>query len=96
MFCSQSRRRRSAHSLSADQPHVAAFREIDDRVQYMNAKGIIADLVLAWTPDQFVKLFPSWQQRERYMRYLVARYSAMHITWQLANEFENSETAGSC
>ena len=79
--------------LSADQPNVAAFREIDDRVRYVNSKGIVADLVLAWTPDQLVKLFPSWQQRERYVRYLAARYSAMHITWQLSNEFENSDNS---
>jgi hypothetical protein len=78
---------------SADQPRAAAFREIDERIRYMNSKGIIADLVLAWTPDQLVKLFPSWRQRERYVRYLAARYSAMHITWQLANEFENTENS---
>jgi hypothetical protein len=75
---------------SADQPNAAAFREIDDRVRYMNSKGIIADLAFAWTPDQIIKLFPSWQQRERYVRYLAARYSAMHVTWQLADEFESS------
>lgn len=76
---------------SADQPETALFREIDDRVRAMNAKGLVADLVLAWTPDQLTKLFPSWEQRERYLRYIVARYAAMHVTWQLANEFERAE-----
>ncbi|MGE5646807.1 MAG: DUF4038 domain-containing protein [Acidobacteriota bacterium] len=78
---------------SADQPETALFRELDDRVRFMNAKGLIADLVLAWTPDQLAKLFPSWEQRERYLRYLVARYAAMNVTWQLANEFERSENS---
>jgi hypothetical protein len=75
---------------SADQPETAFFRDLDDRIRYMNSKGIIADLVLAWNPDQLARLFPSWQQRERYLRYLVARYSALNVTWQLAEEFEAS------
>ncbi len=73
---------------SADQPEIAAFREIESRIRYMNDKGIVADLVLAWTPTQFAKLFPSWEERERYLRYVVARYAAFDVTWQLANEFE--------
>jgi hypothetical protein len=76
---------------SPDQPELAAFRELDDRVRYMNAKGIIADLVLAWTPGQLTALFPTWEDRERYLRYLVARYSALDVTWQLTCEFEASE-----
>ncbi|HVX66584.1 MAG TPA: DUF5060 domain-containing protein [Bryobacteraceae bacterium] len=76
---------------SADQPDLAAFREIDERVRYMNAKGIIADLVLAWTPEQFSTLFPTWEQRERYLRYLMARYAALDVTWQLACTFESSD-----
>ncbi len=76
---------------SADQPEVAAFRELDSRIHYLNAKGMIADLVLAWTPDQFATLFPSWEQRERYLRYVVARYGALDVTWQLAAEFEKAD-----
>jgi hypothetical protein len=78
---------------AADQPETSLFRELDDRVRYMNAKGIVADLVLAWTPEQLVKLFPSWEQRERYVRYIVARYAALHVSWQLANEFEKSDNS---
>lgn len=76
---------------SAGQPDPSVFREIDGRVRYMNGKGIIADLVLAWSGDQVQKLFPSWKQRERFIRYLVARYSAMQVTWQLVEEFESAE-----
>jgi hypothetical protein len=74
--------------LSPDQPNPEHFRELDQRVLAMNKKGIFADLVLAGDQNHLVKVFPSWQQRERYIRYLVARYAPMMITWQGVQEFE--------
>ncbi len=71
-----------------DLPDAAHFRELDYRIRYMNSKGIFADLVLAGDENHLADLFPTWQQRERYIRYLVARYSSMHITWQGVQEFE--------
>ncbi len=76
--------------LSADQPNPEVFRELDERILALNRKGIIADLMVAYDQRQLQNLFPSWQQRERYVRYLVARYSAMDVTWQ---GFENFEQA---
>ena len=76
---------------TADQPNPDFFREVDQRVLAMNRKGIIADLVLGWDENHLAKLFPAWQQRERYIRYVVARYAAMHITWQGVQEFEEYE-----
>ena len=78
---------------SADQPQIAFFRELDERIRYMNAKSVVADLVAAWDPDQLAKLFPSWEERRRYFRYLVARYGAMHLTWQLVEQFETTNNA---
>ncbi len=74
-----------------DQPNPDFFREVDQRVLALNRKGIIADLVLGWDENQLAKLFPAWQQRERYLRYVVARYTAMHVTWQGVQEFEEYE-----
>jgi hypothetical protein len=74
-----------------DHPNPEFFREVDQRILYMNRKGIIADLVLAGDENHLAKLFPTWQQRERYIRYLVARYAAMNITWQGVQEFEEYE-----
>ena len=54
----------------------------------MNRKGIVVDLILAGDENHLAKLFPTWQQRERYIRYLVARYAPMNITWQGVQEFE--------
>jgi hypothetical protein len=73
---------------SPDRPDPAFFRELDERILYMNRKGIIADLVLAGDENHLVELFPTREQRERYIRYLVGRYAAMHITWQGVQEFE--------
>ncbi len=76
---------------SPGQPNPAEFHELDERILYINRKGLIADLVLAYDRNQLTDLFPSWQQRERYVRYLVARYAAMNVTWQGVEEFDNYE-----
>ncbi len=70
-------------------PDAPIFRELDSRVLYLNHKGMVADLVLGWNAGQLASLFPSWEERQRFVRYVVARYSAMHVTWQLAGSFEN-------
>jgi len=74
-----------------DQPNPDHFREVDQRILYMNRKGILADLVLGFDENHLAKWFPTWQQRERYIRYVVARYSAMNVTWQGVQEFEEYE-----
>lgn len=73
---------------SPDRPNPEWFQEVDRRVQFMNRNGITYDLLMAGDQNQLVKLFPTWQQRERFVRYLVARYAAMNITWQGVQEFE--------
>jgi hypothetical protein len=72
-------------------PDPAVFRELDDRIAYMNRKGIIADLVLAWDQNHLARLFPDREGRARYVRYVVARYAPFHITWQGVQEFEEYE-----
>lgn len=74
--------------LTPDQPDLAAFRELDQRILALNGKGITADLMLAYDQRQFTTQFPDWPRRERYVRYLVARYAAMDITWQGFESFE--------
>jgi Domain of unknown function (DUF5060)/Protein of unknown function (DUF4038)/Putative collagen-binding domain of a collagenase len=69
----------------------AFFRALDERILYMNGKGVVADLVLGAGANHLAQLFPTWQDRERYVRYLVARYSAMNITWQGVENFEEYE-----
>lgn len=71
-----------------DRPPAEYFREVDRRVAYMNSKGITYDLLLAGDQNQLANLLPDRRQRERYVRYLVARYAAMNITWQGVQEWE--------
>jgi len=71
-----------------DSPNLAYFQRLDERVRYLNQKGIIADLILAGGPGYLVKLFPSAQDRRRFVRYVVGRYAAMNVTWQGVDQFE--------
>jgi len=73
---------------SPDEPDPAYFRELDSRIRFLNEKGITVDLILGGDNNQLAELFPTWEQRERYVRYVVARYAPMNVTWQLVQEFE--------
>lgn len=72
-----------------NQPDPAFFRTLDERVRYSNQKGIIFDMILGGGGNELAKLFPDRQQRERYIRYMVARYAAFNITWQMVQDFES-------
>jgi len=74
---------------SPDSPDVAYFQRLDSRVRYLNQKGLVVDLILAGGPNYLVKLFPTWEQRRRFIRFLAGRYSAMNITWQGVDRFED-------
>ena len=58
----------------------------------MNQKGIVADLILAGPQNQLTRLFPTWQQRQRYISYIVGRYAGMNVTWQGVQAFETYDT----
>jgi len=72
-----------------DQPAVNHFRELDRRIEYLNSKGIVADLLFGGADNELADLLPRRDQRERYVRYVVARYGAYNITWQGLEEFES-------
>jgi hypothetical protein len=75
--------------LGPDRPNPAFFEELDRRVAEIHKRGITTDLMLASDPDCITALFPDWQARERFIRYVVARYAAFNITWQGLGEFED-------
>jgi hypothetical protein len=70
-------------------PELAVFQRLDQRVRYLNQKGITADLVLAAGASTLTRLFPGWEQRRRFVRYVVGRYAGMNITWQGVDAFED-------
>jgi hypothetical protein len=80
---------RDAAFQSPDSPDLAQFRRLDQRVRYLNEKGMVVDLVLAGGPGFLTKVFPSWEQRQRFVRFLAGRYAAMNITWQGVDRFED-------
>jgi hypothetical protein len=71
-----------------DSPNLAYFQKLDERIRYLNNKGITADLILASDGAALTRMFPVWDQRRRFVRYLVARYAPMHVTWQGVEHFE--------
>src|ERR1035437_9339607 len=72
-----------------DVPNLAFFQQLDQRVRYLNQKGILADLSLARSPAALATAFPSPEQRRRFARYVAGRYAAMNVTWQAAERFED-------
>jgi len=72
-----------------DTPTPAYFDELDRRVTAIHKRGITTDLILASDPNYISSLFPDWQSRERFIRYIVARYAPLNITWHGLEEFED-------
>lgn len=71
-----------------NEPDLARFRRLDERLRYINQKGIVADLILAADPGQLTQLFPNREERQRFVRYAAARYDAFNVTWQAVQTFE--------
>ena len=69
-------------------PNERHFAELDRRIREINKRGIVADVVICSNPGVITSLFPDWQSRQDLVRFLVARYAPMNITWQGVGEFE--------
>lgn len=76
-----------------DKPNLKYFAELDRRILALHKKGITTDLMLGSDPDSYAKLFPDWQSRKRFVRYVVGRYGALNITWQGFEQFEGHTSA---
>ncbi len=69
-------------SANPDRPDVAYLRELDERVRYINQKGMVFDMILTKTMPQ------TSEERDRFVRYMAARYGAFNMTWQCVQAFE--------
>jgi Domain of unknown function (DUF5060)/Protein of unknown function (DUF4038) len=74
---------------ASDRPNPGYFDQLDRRIAVIHKSGITTDLMLASNPECITALFPDAQARERFIRYVVARYAAFNITWQGFEEFED-------
>lgn len=75
-------------AFRAGLPDGAYLEDLEGRITAANRKGLTADVVLAPTAGRLTALFRSAEERERFLRYVVARYAPLHITWLLAERFE--------
>ncbi len=73
---------------AADQILPAHFQQVDRRVRALNAAGMVVDLILGWDRNQLAEILPTSKDRQRYLNYVIARYAAFNVTWQLVQEFE--------
>ncbi|MCU1338987.1 MAG: hypothetical protein JWO19_4568 [Bryobacterales bacterium] len=62
-------------------PANADLREAVERIRAINARGIVADVVIGVIP-------PDRQEREQYITDIAARFSALNITWMGSPAFE--------
>lgn len=69
-------------------PNPAYFQELDARLAAMNAKGIVADLILGTDNNRLADLFSTSDQLRRYLKYVTARFAAYNVTWQMVQEIE--------
>jgi hypothetical protein len=70
-------------------PDFSYFDALDARLLAANERGFTLDLILA--SDDFVRsgALKNWDQRGPLIRYLVARYGALNVTWQGIEHFED-------
>lgn len=71
-----------------DQPDATYFKQLDQRVAAIHAKGLVTDLILGGPADQLRRMFPDREALNRYISYVAARYSSFNITWELVLDYE--------
>jgi hypothetical protein len=69
-------------------PDLKYFQRLDERVRYLNQKGIIADLTIAPDSATLTKMASTPAARRRLISFLVGRYAGFNITWEVLAEFE--------
>ncbi|MDZ7310208.1 MAG: FG-GAP-like repeat-containing protein, partial [candidate division KSB1 bacterium] len=81
------------YSNHVDNLNPGFFQILDQRVAYMNSRGIVAGLLLAWA-DEGWQQFSTPAQVDRYIQYLINRYAAYNVIWITAGEYEEAEPPG--
>ncbi len=81
--------------FEAETLNPAFWQEVDTRLEYMNQNGITVMLMLAWAEDGTVgdwAGFANDEARLRYARYIVGRYSAYNVAFNVAGEWNEYAT----
>jgi hypothetical protein len=85
-------------ALAGEQINPCYWREVDERLAYLNQQGIVGGLVLAWGRKKWKQEVEPWawdrfaglEARQRYARYVAARYSAYDVYLLVAGEWNAS------
>ena len=80
-------------SSAVDSLNPAFFRALDQRVAYMNAKGLVVGLMFAWGNGGWLN-FETTAQVDRFVRYVINRYAAYNVFWITAGEYEEGAPVG--
>ncbi|MCP5115045.1 MAG: DUF4038 domain-containing protein, partial [bacterium] len=78
--------------LSAERINPGYWQEVDERVAFANEQGLVVGLALAWGDKRKVepfawRRFRSVEARQRYARYVAARYSAYAVYFLVSGEW---------
>jgi hypothetical protein len=83
--------------MASERINPAYWQEVDRRLAYLNGKGMVAGLVLAWgrkrsdDSEPFAwDCFPDLEAKTRYAHYIAARYGAYDVYWIVAGEWNAS------
>ncbi len=81
-----------ADSPNRDNLNLAYWEKLDEVVQYMQRKGMVADLIVTnFYPNGHMAGTDA--QNDRFVRYVASRYAAYaNVIWTLANEWERGNT----
>lgn len=71
------------------EPNLPFFTDLDGKLLSADEKGFTLDLVLADNSIVKAGLLTDFAAREPLIRYLMARYSGLNVTWQAIDEFED-------
>ena len=80
------------HDLAAERLNPDYWQEVDRRLAHANSRGIVCGLALAWgdkrKQEPFAwRMFPDVEARQRYARYVAARYSAFDTYFIVSGEW---------
>jgi hypothetical protein len=79
--------------IGAETINPAYFREVDERIAFANAQGIVTGVVVAWAnkgrqePYSWGRL-PGVEARQRFARYAAARYGAYDVYFIVGAEWQ--------
>jgi len=75
---------------------VPFFREVDERVDFLNGHGLTVMMFLSWSGIQHEYCHPAWndfadaEARLKYARYVASRYGAMNVCFGVVGEWEGN------